>query len=242
MAFVGTVAGLGCGGRTSVLDIDAYGVAGAGVASGGSFSAGGRPSGAGGKAGTGATAGAPNQPAPTATQCAQYCSGYATTCAQKLNGQNCQQLCAAEIDGFGVTCQALGLAAIQCLAPFFKAGNLSCDVATNNALAQCGATLANFKSCETGNKSAPTPVPAPVPVPTPTPSDPLTCPYMGGADANSCKYAFNCPDGAYTTICQPTPDGTASSCTCYHDAQKSGSNMPRDLSVACYVAVSLCRQ
>jgi len=66
VAFFGTVAGLGCGGRTSVLDIDAYGAGGSsfGAASGGSFSASGRPSGAGGKAGTGATAGRPTSRRP----------------------------------------------------------------------------------------------------------------------------------------------------------------------------------
>ena len=243
MAFVGTIAGLGCGSRTSALDSDAYGVGGSSSASsgigGGSSGAGGK---AGGQAGTRATAGAPNQPTPTATQCAQYCSGYATTCAQKLKGQNCQQVCAAEIDGFGTACQALGLAAIQCLTPFFNAGNISCDVATNNGLRQCGTTLTNFKSCEGGNQSTPAPAPTPVPTPTsaPTSSDPLACPNMGTYDANSCEYFFTCPEGGYTTICQPTPDGTAAYCTCYHGVQSAAGNMPLDFSVDCYVATSLC--
>ena len=225
----GVIAMVGCGSRTSMLDLEGYELAGG--SSGGSSTTGGKPA---GTAGTMLTPGAGAPSSPTATQCAQYCSGYAKTCAKALKGQDCLRVCENEIDGFGPKCQVLGINAIKCLAPFFQLGNgSSCDAATNNGLAQCGADLANFKSCETGT---------PIPTPTPTPTvDPTTCPSMTNVSPNSCEGAFACADGLYRTVCDQSYDAVSTHCFCYHnDTGWMGEVATRDYGVACYLAASQC--
>jgi hypothetical protein len=236
----GMIAVMGCGGRTSMLELEGYELAGA--------SAGGSSSIAGTATATAGTqpipsAGAPSTP--TTTQCAQYCSGYAKTCALELKGQDCQQVCQAEIDAFGAKCQSLGLSALQCLTPFFRPGIGSCDAATNLGLARCGTELANFKSCETG-MPLPTPTPTPVPNPTPTPmptpnTDPATCASMGSITPNSCDLVFGCAQGTYRASCGTSADGAYTQCYCFGNDGSFMSQMPvTDYGVACYVAVSQC--
>lgn len=225
----GMIAMMGCGGRTSMLDAEAYELGGSGF--GGSFTSGGKAT---GTAGTLLLPSAGRPSNPTTDQCAQYCSGYAKTCAKDLKGQDCQQVCQTEIDGFGAKCQVLGITAIKCLTPFFQPGNGSCEAATSRGLAQCGSELADFKSCETG-------MPIPIPTPTPTPTDPTTCPNMGGISPSSCDVVFACAQGTYRTSCSVSPNGIAAHCYCYHDDTGWMGEVPTsDSSVACYLAASHC--
>lgn len=233
----GVIAMMGCGGRTSMLELEGYELGGSSF--GGSSVTGGRATGTAGTTSTAGTTPIPTAGAPstaTMSQCAQYCSGYAKTCAKDLKGQDCQRVCQAEIDGFGAKCQMLGLAAIKCLTPFFQPGNGSCEAATSRGLAQCGTALANFKTCETGK-----PTPTPTPTPTPAPQDPTTCPNMGAISPGSCDMSFACADGLYRTTCDQAFDGGSTHCFCYHDNTGWMGTVPtRDYSVACYLAASQC--
>jgi hypothetical protein len=227
----GMIAMMGCGGRTSMLDAEAYELGGSGF--GGSFTSGGKAT---GTAGTLLLPSAGRPGNPTMDQCALYCNGYAKTCASELKGQDCQRVCQAEIDGFGAKCQVLGITAIECLTPFFQPGNGSCETATTRGLALCGDQLADFKSCETG-----TPTPNPNPNPTPTPVDRTTCPNMGGISPGSCDVVFACLEGTYRTSCSVSPDGRGAHCFCYAaDTGWMGEVPTSDSSVACYLAVSQC--
>jgi hypothetical protein len=222
----GMIAMMGCGGRTSMLDTEGYELGGS-VGVGGSFTSGGKAT---GTAGTMLLPSAGRPSSPTTDQCAQYCGGYAKTCAKELKGQDCQRVCQTEIDGFGATCQVLGIAAIQCLTPFFQPGSGSCEAATSRGLVQCGSYLTNFKSCETGT-----------PTPTPTPTDPTNCPNMGGISPNSCDVVFACAGGTYQTNCSVSPDRAGAHCYCYHgDVGWMGDVPTSDSSVACYLAASQC--
>jgi len=231
---------MGCGGRTSMLELEGYELAGA--SSGGSSSTAGKATGTAGAQPI-PSAGAPSTA--TTTECARYCSGYAKTCAQELKGQDCQQVCQAEIDGSGETCPLLGIWAIKCLTPFFQPGNGSCETATKRGLAQCGSELANFKSCDTGMPlPTPTPMPTPNPAPTPMPTpntDPATCANMGSITPNSCDLVFGCAQGTYRASCGTSADGAFTQCYCFGNDGSVMSQMPvTDYAVACYVAVSQC--
>jgi hypothetical protein len=235
----GMIAVMGCGGRTSMLELEGYELAGA--SSGGSSPTGGKATGTAGAQPI-PSAGAPSTP--TTTQCAQYCSGYAKACAKELKGQDCQQVCEAEMDAFGAKCQSLGLSALQCLTPFFEPRGGTCETATNISLALCATELTNFKSCQTG-MPLPTPTPTPVPNPKPTPptpnADPATCASMGSITPNSCDLVFGCAQGTYRASCGTSADGAFTRCYCFSDDGSFMSEMPvTDYTVACYVAVAQC--
>jgi hypothetical protein len=209
-----------------MLELEGYEVGGSSF--GGSFTT------TGGKAM--GTAGTPLLPSagrpstPTIDQCAQYCSGYAKTCAQELNGRDCERVCEAEMDGFGAKCQVLGLSAIQCLTPFFRPGSGSCDAATRRGLAGCGSALANFKACETNT-----------PTPMLDPADPSTCPSMGGISPASCDVTFACSRRVYRTGCSLSTDRARAHCFCdAGDSGFAGDIETNDLSLACALAALQC--
>ena len=122
-ALLGTLLVVGCGSRTSMLDLEGFddGYAGSTSRGGssskaGSSSRGGTSSkgGASSRGGTGA-AGAPvgtagkasMTPGTTATEpCRQYCRGYSVTCAQELEDDNCQALCEDELNAATPPCEA----------------------------------------------------------------------------------------------------------------------------------------
>src|SRR5690349_22615978 len=140
-ALLGALLVVGCGSRTSMLDLEGFdeGFGGSSSSGGNAASRGGSGSKGGGtgRGGTGA-AGAPSNmggkasttPSTPATQpCRQYCAGYSVTCAEELEDDNCQGLCEDELNGAQPTCEALGIEAVKCLTPFFTAGSGSCDAA-----------------------------------------------------------------------------------------------------------------
>jgi hypothetical protein len=224
VAAAGVMATTGCGSRTSMLELEGYELGGASF--GGSLATGGKAT---GTAGTLPSAGGPSTP--STDRCAQYCNGYAKTCANELKG-DCQGLCQAEIDGFGAKCQVLGISALECLTPFFQPGNGSCDAATKRGLAQCGRAVANFTTCKPS---------APTPTPMPDFMDPATCPSRGGVSPGACKMEFGCLQGIYQTSCSLAPDGASAHCYCHHDDTGwMGGVGTTDFSLACVLAASQC--
>jgi hypothetical protein len=225
---VGILAMMGCGSRTSMLELEGYELGGSSF--GGSFTTGGQAMGTAGTLLVPA-AGAPSTP--TTDPCAQYCSGYAKTCANELKGRDCRAVCQAEIDGSG-SCQVLGISAIQCLTPFFQPGNGSCEAATSRGLAQCGNALANFKTCTTG-------APMLTPPPPPDLTDPTTCPSMGVTSPGSCDIVFACSRSTYHVSCSLNPDIGGAHCYCSYDDLLWMDNVrTTDSALACVLAVSQC--
>jgi len=259
-----------CGSRTSMLDQEAYTT---GFGTGGDRSVEpptlgntGKPSAAGngvgakpGSSGTGG-AGAPGKPTPTTggkgggtgldpnsatTPCKQYCPGYSTDCANKLKpGQDCVASCEGEINGSGAACQKLGIAALNCLTPFFQPG-LSCDVAINQGLGKCGQLVSAFQTC-TGPTTTPTmpgQPPTPTPVPMPTPNPPFGCIVNAlSIDPSNCKAALTCSSGAVEIFCTPTPQPNIKNCGCLGPNGQMVSAAFMDTPDVCLLAAEqLCR-
>lgn len=234
----------GCGGRTSTLDSDVYGTGISNVGdddddsgSGGSIASGGMTSiGVAGKPGTGATTGVGGAigtgAAPTGTggktasgadpslsvaPCQAYCPGYGVECQSRLNGQECYPACQSEVNSFGPKCQRLGIQALKCLTPFFKADRMTCDADVNRGLTKCGKIVANFEQCkESVSPSKPPTMTTPPSMPT-MPTGPHvdinTCPADGSSSGNNCLMNFQCSGGPYVVFC----DGNSASgfsCTC----------------------------
>jgi hypothetical protein len=179
-----------------------------GGASGGAFPSAGAPVGGSfGTAGTGVSTGGSAPTPGTTTQqiCTNYCKGYANTCSVELDGRDCVALCAAEVDGFGKSCQRLGLKAVKCLTPSFQKPNLSCGEATSQGLNRCGAGVNRFQECK--RDVAPTPVP--------TDPTPANCDGFASGDGQSCKMGLTCVDGNYTVGCQLLNNGYYA-CNCYY--------------------------
>jgi hypothetical protein len=262
-ALLGALLVGGCGSRTSMLDLEGFddgfggslssggnGSKGGGASRGGSGSKGGSI----GRGGTGA-AGAPSNiggkasttPNTPATQpCRQYCAGYSVTCAEELESDNCQGLCEEELNAAPPACEALGIEAVKCLTPFFRAGSGSCEAATSRGLMQCGATLAKFKMCSGATTMPPDPGPGPGPGPGPRPpgpgtNEPASCANMGTVSPTFCQISYACATGLYDISCETNPDGRAAHCSCY----RGDGVMVFDLSLlpsssACYQAFKYC--
>jgi hypothetical protein len=115
-------------------------------------------------------------------------------------GQNCEQSCQQEITGFGERCQALGLKALKCLAPFFAKDAPSCEAAIASALAQCGSQVQRFQDCKGIDEPEPEPPP-------PTPPVPGSCPSVAETGQSSCRTTYGCANGAYTVSCDYAGNG-----------------------------------
>jgi hypothetical protein len=221
----------GCGGRTSMLDPEAYAFSSGGDGGGAAIGVAGKTMGGGSSIiGKGGAATSPGKgsasnvdPSLSVAPCQRYCPSYGTQCAARLHGQDCFDACQGEVNGSGSACQALGINSLRCLTPFFTIGGGNCDVAVNNALASCGMVVDAFEKCKMGGKPAPAmpapvPTPAPMPMPAPPPVvDVTTCASMGGDGGSmSCKQAFQCPDGFYETTCSLPPQMAGLAvCTCF---------------------------
>lgn len=169
---------------------------------------------------------------PTSKACAQYCAGYSVTCAQELEDDNCEALCEDEIDNSDARCQKLGVEAVTCLTPFFRAGSGSCEAATNRGLVKCGATLAKFKTCSGG--SDPTP-------PGPAPGEPFSCPNMRSVSSFDCQETFACPSTLYEASCFDDPGAGVLHCSCTRGSQGAKFDMTRvPLQGACRQALQFC--
>ena len=238
----------GCGGRTSTLDPDAYALGPETVSTGGSggtvdlnpIAGAGKPS-SGGLPGTGAASsgtqgGASGVDQKLAVQpCQQYCAGYATQCASRLQGRACQPSCEGEVNASGPVCQVLGIQTLNCLAPFFNAKGGACDPAVNRALTSCGPLLSAFGDCEkVGNAGAGQPQP-------PRPRvDIASCTSVGTSGTGSeCMGSFNCAGGSYQTLCSTSPSGLQN-CLCIRpDGTQSMAQLKPSPDV-CYDAFSAC--
>ena len=249
VATVGILGSLGtaCGSRTSMLDSDAYDSNGNGiVAAAGranvpnAGTAGKSSNGTGllGGAGSGSNnaGGAPASGVDTSlalTPCQQYCPGYGTQCKTRLDGQDCLSTCQGELNGFGPSCQMLGIAALQCLAPFFSANGGDCNSAVNHALANCGTIVAAFDSCKK-QLGGPT---------TPSKSrDAFAgCERTGGGDTRSCEESFSCFDGDYVTFCSLPTGSMLFDCGCVSLSGRMGSGRLPPSGDLCLDATVLCQ-
>ncbi len=230
VAAVISTLGFGCGSRTSMVDSDVYGVGSDSVGSGGTNnvdpnpvgSAGKKPTGGGllGNGGATSSPGSPGgasgvDPSLALSACQRYCPGYGAQCQKRLKGQDCMPTCQGELDGFGATCQALGIQALDCLAPFFSPKGGACDPAVNRALTMCSGVVTAFEYCKEAMTTGPK-MPTPTPTPTPTPIDVTSCPTAGGVGGSTeCKMLFSCPNGQYETYCSPSPQNpNLANCEC----------------------------
>lgn len=255
MRLVGLVAALGilgtlgtaCGSRTSMLDSNAYdsdregvvGTAGRSNVSG-TGSAGKSSNGMGllGRAGSGPTTpvGGPVNGVDTRlalTPCQQYCPGYGTQCKKRLENQDCLSTCQGELNGFGPSCQKLGIDALTCLTPFFSANGGDCNSAVNHALARCGTIVAAFDSCKKNNGGA-TP-------PSKSREAFAGCERSGGADTTSCNELFSCSDGNYITFCLLPPGSMLFDCTCVDATGQATSGRLPPAGNLCLDATVLCQ-
>lgn len=220
-----------CGGRTSTLDVDAYDVGepgpggSAAIAGGGSTGRGGTSSGragtgagpSGGAVSTGGTSSTPSglDPSLAVAPCAKYCPGYGTECSARLNGQDCMAACQAEMNGFGKTCQGLGIKTLNCLTPFFTPNGHNCDQAVQRGLSKCGKLANQFGACKKQASGTPSSPPAPSPTPTPAPTpDPTSCPNTGQVDPTFCTATYSCADGSYVITCKTDPSSQQHTCSC----------------------------
>ncbi|HVY27342.1 MAG TPA: hypothetical protein VHB79_12380 [Polyangiaceae bacterium] len=242
-----------CGGRTSMLDSDAFLEPGETNPEGGTGGTGNTPQGGTATAGTinvpVPVAGTTNVPLPTAgsggtgtttptpiqTGCQNYCNGYATKCAEKFqNVQECINTCQNELGATDPTCQKKGIAALRCLTPFFGNKKLSCDMAIGNGLAKCNNQVKAFKVCS-GEIDDPTPTPDP-----PDPGTPI-CGGFGDVGPNYCKSSYMCADGSYTVSCFLSNMSGNYDCTCY---MPNGTSLPVSLggfmTPPCNYAATLC--
>ena len=250
VGFAATVSVLGsiataCGSRTSMLDSDAYGFDDGvdGTAGGASVpgpgTAGKSSSGAGllGRAGSGATTpvGGPANGVDTTlalTPCQQYCPGYGSQCKKRLEGQDCLTTCQGELNGFGTSCQTLGINALRCLTPFFSANGGDCNAAVNRALAQCGMIVSAFDSCKKTVAGSPT---------TTKPGNNFSsCKRSGGGDQTSCKESFYCGDGDYVTFCQFSASSMLLDCGCVNPRGQMATGFLPPAGDICLDATALC--
>lgn len=255
------VAFAGCGSRTSMLDQDIYvsaagtpnagggghsgNVAGAnskggstGVVHAGSGGGGTGPgTGTAGTAGVGGKAsGGVVDPGLAIAPCDKYCPGYGTQCVARLKGAECVPTCQGELNGFGKSCQSLGIKAINCLTPFFTPGGSNCDAAVGRALNKCKSIVDKFNACKKKAGGSNTPGTAPD-------FDPTMC-TLGDhyADPQNCLYSYVCDSGTYVAACTTNASNTTADCTCINP---DGSQQQRMVKVqgalpACDTASDAC--
>jgi hypothetical protein len=217
----------GSGGKTSPLS------------SAGKTASGGSPAGhAGtgatiaGSSGTGASSGV--DPSLAIAPCRNYCPGYGAECKKRLKGQDCLPTCQGELNNFGPVCQALGVNALTCLAPFFSAKGGNCDAAVNRALTQCGPVVTAFEDCKKPFSGSPS-MPSSNPV--------SSCKRSGNPSPTSCAESFSCASGGdYVTFCSPTPQSTmVLDCGCVTPTGQMASGRLPASSDPCLNATTLCQ-
>jgi len=183
--------GLGCGGRTSVLD-DSY-------SDPGSSSLGGSKA---GKPPGGATA-----TDRVAAGCKGYCRGYARVCPEQLTDQACNTNCKAELDRDS-RCLDLGLKFVSCIEPLFEKGEIGCEQAVGASSKGCEREREAFRACVEGSTAPGQPPPPPPPQ--------LMCGGTGSGGLGFCQEQWACEDGVtYATDCKNV-QGSAN-CLCIRD-------------------------
>lgn len=189
-----------------------------------------------GVAGTGAAMGGSSSvdPSVAAGVCQQYCPGYSSQCKKRLKGQDCLPTCQGELNNFGPVCQALGVQALSCLAPFFSRGGGDCDAAVNRALGQCAMAVTQFEECKKNFSGSPG---------NPSFNFVSSCLRSGGpmTDGN-CTQIFNCTNGPYITLCNPAaPSARLLNCSCITpNGQTVDARLPASAD-PCLDATTLCQ-
>jgi hypothetical protein len=224
------VLGAACGGRTSMLDADAYSSEGLGNTAG---------SGGNGKVDPDAV-----DPKRSAAACESYCKGFRVKCAAELSGRDCNATCAEEVNGNGKQCQSLGIKALECLAPFFSSSSRACQEAQNDGAAACSAELTQFAPCAVQtNGPMPNPNPNPNPQPNPSPGRPG---LVSGCDAavsstpDACIRFYSCQDGPYLVECVSQLDGNFS-CSCSFPSGVTQGAIYGPVADPCLTAATDCR-
>lgn len=137
LLFCGLV--LGCGGRTSVLDVgsDSGGISNEGVGTQG-----------------GATGAA------SAAACQTYCKGFRNICPI-VSEKSCNTSCNTALGGLGENCRGLGVIAFDCMDDYFYQYSNGCDQTLTGITGDCGEELNAFRACsdKVSNRS---PAPGPV--------------------------------------------------------------------------------
>ena len=228
-----------------MLDPDAYSSEGVGgFGSNGGASSNGAT---GNKAGTN---GDPNavDPKRSKSACESYCKGFKLKCSAELGGRDCMTTCAEEVNRNGKQCQALGIKALECLAPHFSSTstNRTCEAAQANGATACQGALDQFSSC-----FAPTRTPEPEPQPNPNPRpNPDPGPIPGAGLVNGCEAAvaaqsdmciryYSCSDGPYLVECVSQLDGNYS-CSCSYPSGVGKGAIYGPVSDPCQVAGKDC--
>jgi hypothetical protein len=220
------VLGAGCGGRTSMLDADAYSSEGSG--------------GFGNVAGSSNMKLGPNgvDPQRSASACESYCKGFAVKCAAELSGRDCVTTCAQEVNGNGKECQSTGIKALECLAPFFSSSNRTCQAAQSDGTAACSAELGKFAQC-----TVPTNGPMPNPNPQPNPGGTglvRGCDEVLSSTGDTCIRFYSCMDGPYLVECVSQLDGNFS-CSCSFPSGVAQGAIYGPVADPCVTAATDCR-
>jgi len=182
------------------------GVSGTGTGGGGASGV----AGSGNVAGAGGKTGGALDPDLAIAPCAKYCPGYGTQCVARLKGAECLPTCEGELNGFGKTCQTLGIKALTCLTPFFTPGGNNCDAAVGRALAKCKKVVDQFNACKKKASGGNNPGTGTAPDFDPTLCD-ATDHY---ADPSTCLFSYACPSGLYVTSCNTDPNTGNANCIC----------------------------
>ncbi len=222
-----------CGGRTSMLDLDAY-------AEGGRSALGG-----GGSAGKGGNA---NQgkggASAVAASCKDYCSTFAKLCPEEQTEKTCRTSCDSELNEAGGRCRDLGLNAINCIRPQLQETGARCEYALEAAAAVCAPAIQAFENCK--DRASPPDAPVPGPMPNPQPPKPLPppqrsdCQGSGSASPTFCDQQWACEDGfVYAAFCENL--NGAATCLCLQggDVARQVGAGPFSAST-CQLAAAIC--
>lgn len=192
---VGALALIGigaCGARTSIVD-ERYG-----------FGEGGTPPAhvmSGGAAGqSGALA---FDPSLATKPCNGYCQSYGKTCPDRLDpGQDCSASCEREVNSAGSQCQALGIAALECLAPFYQ--STGCWTNLTDGLNSCGDRVDSFEQCAGALAASVLPI-----------VDPAKCSNVySGSPGLYCSEGFDCAGRRFGIWCDAVDTMGSATCRC----------------------------
>lgn len=223
-----------------MLDADAYDSSRDGVGGGGTIPGAGTggKNGLPGRGGTGSTTPVGGSASGVDTTlaiapCQQYCPGYGTQCKKRLEGKDCLATCQGELNGYGPSCQTLGINALRCLTPFFSASGGDCNAAVNRALTQCGMIVAAFDSCKKGISGTAAPS---------KPSNPVaSCLRTRGGDNRNCSDFFTCNEGSYFTFCAPASGSMLLDCSCVRPSGQATSGFLVPDGDVCLDATVFCQ-
>lgn len=215
LALAGIVA---CGARSSIVD-EQYG-----FGAGGSAAAAGSSGGAPGNSGAGGF-----DPNFASKRCGQYCQRYSSVCSDRLDpGQDCSAACERDLNGASSLCQALGIAALDCLAPFYARGD--CFQSVIDALSSCGERVDAFAQCAGVSAAAFLPI-----------VDPAKCNHVySGSPGLYCSEGFNCGGREVDVSCGVQSSYGPPICSC--NRMDGTLQFPLSTGNRCLHAAAICTQ